>query len=401
MSRNLNIFSKCILGCGLALATLVPLRTAHARGFSVLYSFNGSDGAYPTAGLIGDGAGNLYGTTGAGGADNDGVVFKLAPDGTETVLYFFTGGSDGSAPYAGLIMDKTGNLYSTTYGGGGSTNCSNGCGTVFKLAPNGTETGLYSFTGGRDGSGPRAGLIMDKKGNLYSTTFEGGANGAGVVFKLAPDGTETALYSFTGESDGAYPYASLIMDKKGNLYGTTYDGGITGCGGHGCGVVFRLAPNGTETVLYSFTGGSDGRGPFAGLITDGSGNIYGTTGYGGGTGCNGPGCGTVFKLAPNGTETLLHIFTGGSDGGYPYAGLIVDKKGSLYSTTSIGGPDNRGVVFKLAPGGTETVLYLLHRGGSGGGHPIAGLIMDKKGNLYSTTVKGGADKHGVVFRLKE
>jgi len=392
MSRNLNIFSKCILGCGLALAVLVPLGGAHAKGFSVLHSFTGSDGAYPTDGLIADGAGNLYGTTEFGGADNYGVVSKLAPDGTETVLYSFTRGSDGEYPYAGLIMDSSGNLYGTTGFGG-----ADGAGVIFKLAPNGTETVLHSFAGGSDGSYPQAGLIMDKKGNLYGTTPYGGGiagcegYGCGTIFKLAPNGTETVLYSFTGGSDGSEPVAGLIMDSSGNLYSTTYGGGADGDG-----VVFKLTPNGTETVLYSFTGESDGGYPYAGPIMDSSGNLYSTT-YGGGA----DGAGVVFKLAPDGTETVLHSFTGGSDGGYPYAGLVMDTKGNLYGTTYYGGADNRGVVFQLAPDGTETELHSFTRR-SGGKFPKAGLLMDKKGNLYSTTYGGGAGKNdGVIFRLRK
>jgi len=180
------------------------------------------------------------------------------------------------------------------------------------------------------------------------------------------------------------------MDKKDNLYSTTAGGGADGQG-----VVFKLAPDGTETVLYSFTGGSDGEHPQAGLIMDSSGNLYSTT-YGGGA----DGDGVVFRLAPDGTETVLHSFTGGSDGANPFAGLIMDSSGNLYSTTSGGGPDARGVVFKLAPDGTETVLHSFTRR-SGGAFPEAGLIMDSSGNLYSTTESGGADKDGVVFKLKE
>ena len=252
----------------------------------MLYSFTGSDGSEPFAGLIADSSGNLYGTTQSGGASGGhGVVFKLSPSGTETVLHTFTGGSDGGIPRAGLIADTGGNLYGTTAGGGASN-----AGTVFKLSPSGTETVLYSFTGS-DGSGPFAGLIADSSGNLYGTTQSGGASGGhGVVFKLSPGGTETVLYSFTGGSDGGTPRAGLIADSSGNLYGTTQFGG-PGCGGVGCGVVFKLSPSGTETVLYSFTG-SDGSGPFPGLIADSSGNLYGTTLSGGASG----GHGVVFKL---------------------------------------------------------------------------------------------------------
>jgi len=391
MSRNL--FSKCILGCGLAVAVLVPLGSVHAQGFSVLYSFcpavNCPDGANPFAGLIIDKKGNLYGTAAGGGADGAGVVFKLAPDGTETVLYSFTVGSDGFGPTADLIMDSSGNLYSTTENGG-----ADGYGVVFKLAPDGTETVLYSFTGGSDGKYPEAGLIMDSSGNLYSTTLYGGADkyGAdkyGVVFKLAPDGTETVLYSFTGGSDGEYPQAGLIMDSSGNLYGTTERGGA-----YDDGVVFKLAPGGTETVLYSFTGSDGGAYPYAGLIMGSSGNLYGMTPEGGAYDH-----GVVFKLAPGGTETVLHSFTGGSDGSEPQAGLIMGRKGNLYGTTYFGGTDGAGVVFKLASDGKETVLHSFT--GGDGVFPSAGLLMDKKGNLYSTTQFGGAYESGVVFTLQK
>jgi len=392
MSRNLNIFSKCILGCGLALAVLAPFDSADAGSFKVLHSFAGTptDGGNPLAGLIMDKLGNLYGTTQNGGAAGAGVVFKLTPDGTETVLHSFTGGSDGTSPCAGLIMDSSGNLYSTTSDGGADDD-----GVVFKLAPNGTETVLHSFTGGSDGAHPYAGLIADGLGNLYGTTDEGGAVNVGVVFKLAPDGTETVLHSFTGGSDGEYPLAGLTMDSSGNLYSTTSNGGADGNG-----VVFKLALDGTETVLYTFcpNGGypcTDGQAPLAGLIMDSSGNLYSTTYYGGARNR-----GVVFKLAPDGTETVLHSFTGRNGGESPQAGLIMDSSGNLYSTTYSGGPDNRGVVFKLAPDGTETVLRSFTRR-SGGKYPQAGLIMDKKGNLYSTALDGGADNDGVVFRLKE
>ncbi len=202
------------------------------------------------------------------------------------------------------------------------------------------ETVLYSFTGspeGPDGALPDSGLIADSSGNLYGTTVEGGASGQGTVFKLSPGGIETVLHSFTGfPSDGAYPEAGLIADSSGNLYGTTVDGGASGCfgvGGVGCGVVFKLSPGGTLTVLHSFTGGSDGATPVAGLIVDSSGNLYGTTPQGGVGSCT-RGCGVVFKLSPNGTETVLYSFTGGSDGSGPAGGLITDSSGNLYGHDS-------------------------------------------------------------------
>jgi len=335
----LRISSK--FGCGLALALLIPVGGAHAKSReTVLYSFTGeADGGNPFAGLIEDKSGNLYGTTVEGGADNDGTVFELAADGTETALWSFTG-ADGSYPEGGLIMGKKGKLYGTTSSGG-----ANGDGTVFELAPNGTETVLWSFTGA-DGSGPRAGLIMDKKGKLYGTTSGGGTGcndvGCGTVFKLAPDGTETVLYSFCpqpGCTDGVLPSAGLIMDKSGNLYGTAE---ADGAGGDG--TVFELAPDGTETTLWSFTG-ADGAESEAGLIMDKKGKLYGTTLFGGANDF-----GTVFAVAPDGTETVLYSFdsaVNGADGFEPYAGVIEDKSGNLYGTTYGGGADGGGTVFKI------------------------------------------------------
>jgi uncharacterized repeat protein (TIGR03803 family) len=292
------------------------------------------------------------------------LVFKLSPSGTETVLYSFTGGADGATPYAGLIQDGAGNLYGTTPYAGTS-----GQGVVFKLircdsTPSGYEFKvLHSFTGGADGAIPFAGLVGDPAGNLYGTTYFGGATsacyppyGCGVVFKLSPSGTETVLYSFTG-LDGFNPNG-LVRDAAGNLYGTTV---VTWLGNQevGAGVVFKLSPNRTETVLYSFTGGADGGFPQAGVIRDSAGNFYGTTYFGGGSSACpvfDNSCGVVFKLSPTGTETVLHSFTGGADGGNPNAGLIQDAAGNLYGTTILGGATSTcelpywcGVVFKLAP----------------------------------------------------
>jgi uncharacterized repeat protein (TIGR03803 family) len=384
--RILGNAGKIVIGCGLALAIFVPVDGASARGFNVLYTFTGgNDGGNPYAALI-DIQGNRYGTTYAGGMNNAGTVFKLAPDGTETVLYSFTGGSDGGNPLAErLIKDAAGNLYGTTLAGG----VNNG-GTVFRLAPDGTETVLHAFTGATDGSNPSAGLIANRKGDLFGTTLGGGANGDGTVFKVAPDGTETVLHAFAGGNDGAHPLAALIRDNAGNSYSTTDLGGTNNQG-----TVFKLAGNGTETVLYSFTGGNDGGTPEAGLISDEAGNLYGTADTGG---ANSEG--VIFKLAPDGTETVLHAFTGGSDGGIPFAGLIKDAAGNLYGTTYSGGVNSDGTVFKLAPDGTETVLHAF-TGGNDGGNPVAGLTANRRGHLFGTTVGGGTDGSGTIFELKE
>jgi uncharacterized repeat protein (TIGR03803 family) len=349
-----------------------------APTYSVLHYFAGppTDGALPQAGLIRDVAGNLYGTTTLGGATSTcdppygcGVVFKLSPSGTETVLHSFTGGADGAYPYyAGLVQDAAGNLYGTAREGGATSTCDPpyGCGVVFKLTPSGTETVLYSFTGGADGGYPFAALIRDSSGNLYGTTSAGGRvnrlclrGTCGVVFKLSATGTETILHSFTRGFDGAEPYAGLTQDAAGNLYGTTSDGGASGLG-----VVFELvrcssvAAGYEFKVLHTFTGVVDGAFPIGGLVRDASGGLYGTTSGGGESSACGTlseTCGVVFRLSPTGTETVLHNFAG-VDGGKPWAGLIQDAAGNLYGTTLVGGPGSSscgfgtcGVVFKLTP----------------------------------------------------
>jgi uncharacterized repeat protein (TIGR03803 family) len=377
---------------------ITPSAEAHADvTFTLIYSFKGSpdDGSGPTR-LIRDGAGNFYGTTSGGGPIGVGTVFKLDATGTETVLFNFTAGADGSKPFGTLVRDAAGNLYGTTYEGGGTGCASFGCGTVFKLDPSGHETLLYRFTGGADGRNPYAGLVRDPAGNLYGTTYYGGSSnncsqGCGTVFKLDTTGAETVLHSFTGAPDGNWPLARLIRDAAGNLYGTTHQGGASEWG-----TVFKLDATGAETVLYSFTGGADGGEPDAELILDAAGNLYGTTRYGGGGGCP-AGCGTVFKLDTTGTETVLHSFQGNPEGGSPVAGLIRDAAGNLYGTTLYGGAVGKGTVFKLDPTGKETVLHTFT--GAAGEWPTAGLIRDTAGNIYGTTPYGGRGFAGEVFKL--
>jgi uncharacterized repeat protein (TIGR03803 family) len=246
---------------------------------TVLYSFTGgADGGGPYAGVVRDSTGNLYGTTSGGGTANAGVVYKLETTGQETVLYSFTGGADGGAPYAGVIRDPAGNFYGTTQNGGTAN-----AGVVYKLGTTGHETVLYSFSGGADGGYPVAGVIRDSAGNLYGTTYYGGTANAGVVYKLDTTGHETVLYTFTGRVDGGYP-TGVIRDSAGNLYGTT---------SAEWGVVYKLDTTGHETVLYTFTGGADGSGPQAGVIRDSAGNLFGTTSAGGKRST-----GVVFKLTP-------------------------------------------------------------------------------------------------------
>jgi uncharacterized repeat protein (TIGR03803 family) len=341
-----------------------------------------ASGAGPSSGVIRDSEGNLYGTTGAGGAHGYGTLFKLSPTGSETVLYSFKGGTDGSGP-VGVIEDSAGNFYGTTAKGGTYND-----GTVFEFSATGSETVLHSFHGGTDdGDLPNGGLVQDSEGNLYGTTYEGGIDDEGTVFKVSATGSETVLHSFKkGDNDGIAPEAGVIRDSKGNLYGTTYGGGA-----HGYGAVFKVSPTGTETVLYSFKGGTDGVAPYAGVIRDSAGNLYGTTRYGGAKGY-----GAVFKLSPTGPETMLHSFETITDGVYPIAGVIRDSEGNLYGTTPYGGSKVQGNVFKLSPSGSETVLFSFS--GKDGETPEASLIRDSEGNLYGTTLQGGVGA-GNVFKL--
>lgn len=383
-----------------------------APSYKVLYTFTGAADGYGPSAVIQDAAGNLYGTTNGGGKYGNGVAFKLDPQGKLEILYTFTGGADGGNPL-GVVRDSAGNLYGTVSFGGKYGN-----GAVFKLDRLLQETMLYSFTGGSDGSNPLAGIIRDTAGNLYGTTGYGGKNSGfgsccGVVFKVKASGMETVLHTFSGPPDGAYLQARLMRDRSGNLYGTTARGGYTGktcpSGKFGCGVVFKLDPSDEETVLHRFSGGTDGSGGSSDLIQDAAGNLYGTSGGGK------YGMGVAFKLDPQGRETVLYSFTGGAEGMSP-GGVIRDRAGNLYGTTFWGGDtrtscaygkDGCGVVFKLDPQGKETVLYTF-TGGTDGANPGGNLIQDTAGNLYGTTAYGGNKSGscpmgnygcGVVFKL--
>jgi len=376
----------------LLMPALVTTRSAQAQSFTVLYSFtggvDGGGGVY--AGLVRDGAGNFYGTTYGSGASHLGVVFKLDTTGKESVLHSFAGGSDGANPHAGLVHDAAGNLFGTTVNGG-----STGSGTVFKVAKTRKETVLYEFMGGADGAHPYAGLLRDSAGNLYGTTIQGGAFGLGVVFKVDTAGIQTVLHSFAGApADGASPFAGLIQDAAGNLYGTTQNGGTFNFG-----TVFMLDTAGNETVLYSFSGGADGGLPYYGhLIRNGAGNLFGTTFAGGSSVCLG-GCGVVFRVDKTGNETVLYRFTGGPfDGQAPFAGMVADSAGDLYGTTSLGGAFGNGTLFKLDKTGKETVLHSLSFS-TDGAYPYSGLIRDAAGNFYGTTETGGSAFAGTVFKL--
>ena len=354
---------------------------------SVLWSFgSGSDGQTPYSGVIQYTDGNFYGTTSAGGANGDGIVFKITPTGAETVIHSFGNGSDGTEPWGTLIVGTDGNFYGTTVSGGTHSNA----GTVFKITPTGVETVLYSFGSVGDGTHPFAALIQGTDGNFYGTTLTGGANGAGTVFKLTPAGVETLLWSFGSGSDGAYPQSALIQGTDGNFYGTTLNGGANSTG-----TVFRITPTGVETVLYSFGTGIDAQTPFAALLQGVDGNFYGTTQIGGAYGL-----GTVFEITSAGVESVLWSFGNGSDGQSPYAGLTQGADGNFYGTTETGGSAAVGTIFKITPAGVETVLYSFSSGsGLDGSDPLGGLVQGTDGNFYATTSTGGANSYGTVFKF--
>jgi uncharacterized repeat protein (TIGR03803 family) len=426
----------------LAMLTMTLLVTSAwaASPEKVLYKFTGKDGGAPRGGVIWDASGNLYGTTEVGGGGKCqygcGTVFELTPKAgggwAEKVLYRFTNSQkDGHYPEAGLVFDSAGNLYGTTGNGGGGT-CQSGCGTVFELTPKAgggwTEKVLHRFSNnGKDGYWPRANLILDASGNLYGTTVGGGSRsctdgGCGTVFELTPkaggEWTEKVLHSFSNNGkDGHNCYGALIFDSSGSLYGTTAGGGSGTCQ-YGCGTVFKLTPKAdgkwTENVLYSFkNNGSDAQSPFASLIFDTSGNLYGTTG-GGGT----YGYGTVFELTRKAhggwTDKVLFSFCSDypfcTDGEGPVASLVFDATGNLCGTTPNGGSMQCeygcGVVFELTPKAngswTEKVLYMFGNNNRNhdGLEPLAGLIIDAAGNLYGTTFNGGYNPgDGIVFEI--
>jgi len=409
---------------------LLAAYSAHAQTYtySVLYTFTGAaDGGNPYSSLYRDPAGDLYATTlNDGGASGCGTVvetlFSTTLPWTEKPLHTFAGKpDDGCNPYGGLVVDKKGNLYGTTYAGG-----TDSLGTVFELTPPAKKKGswtynvIYNFAGApKDGANPEDGLVLDSNGNLYGTTVGGGADGDGAAFELSPSATgftESMLYSFKGKPDGTDPYAGLQLDAKDNAYGVTAAGGANGQG-----MVFELTPSDgvwTETPLYSFcpvTGCKDGGWPSGTLVVEGG--YYGTTQAGGAHGD-----GTVFEfLKAKSKEVVLYSFQGKPDGSTPVAGLAGGTKGVYYGTTSAGGANNNnGMVFALTPepsGGCpsgsnqgdfycETNLYSFcsQASCSDGAVPIAALIQDAKGNLYGTTKQGGntacgGSGCGVVFKL--
>ena len=374
-------------GAALVLA-LILVPPAHAQTFKVLYAFSGPDGPNPQGNLLLF-AGNLYGTTRFGGSSGNGTVVQLNIKSlSETVLYSFGGGaSDGANPLAGLVADSSGSLYGTTVLGGASNQ-----GTLFQVNPLTTIT-LHSFSGGPDGGAPQDSLVADSKGYLYGTTYTGGTPGGGTAFKVDTSGNVTTLHTFLGgPNQGSDPVAGLLL-LNGYLYGTNINGPCASCGG----TVFRVnAATGKASVLYTFTYGADGGNPQGQLITDGQGNLYGTT-LGGGASPHY--YGVVFKLnIATHQYTVLHAFTGG-DGSGPIGGLLRDPQGNLYGTTINGGASGIGTAYKLDTSGTLTVLHSFL--GPEGGYPYAGLVRDSSGNLYGAAYSAGSNgsNGGTIFEI--
>jgi len=374
----------------LATASFMCTQSAQAWTYKILYSFGGGDTKdYGALSLrIDKDTGKLYGTT-LGRRGKTGTVFEFATDGTETVLHTFAGGTEGSYPLGRLARDGEGNLYGTDlYSGDPACDC----GVVYEVTRKRDFKVLHTFLGDPDdGKSPFAGLTLDPSGNLYGTTEYGGANDKGIVFRLAPDGSFTVLYSFAGGVDGAYPVADVTLDKAGNIFGSTGYGGDPNCD---CGTIFKLSPFGQKTILHVFTTKHGGY-PRGGLLLDQAGNLYGTgTGPGGRGGTKG----ALFRLAPNGQFKTLIKFDR-EFGGEPLGHLVMDEAGAIYGITHRS-PDTYydGIIYQWSPDGTRHQLHVFG-GDRDGDVPEGGLVKDKVGNLYGVTFYGGDHERGTIFEL--
>ena len=396
MKRTNKYLNRAFAVVVLCAATALALP---AQTLTTLHSFEGVDGAYPFSTLVEAAGGRLYGTTSSGGGGaNSGTIFEIASGAQFTPLYSFSYGQD---PTAGLVETGDGTLYGTTHFGG-----ANGFGTVYKITPAGTLTTLYSFcpeSKCADGDEPLGGLVQAAGGDLYGTTYFGGTNGYGTIFKITPAGALTTLHSFCSDvqsncRDGANPEAALVQASKGDFYGTTYNGGANGFANEIAGTVFKITPSGTFATLYNFcslSGCTDGSGPSAALVEGTDGNFYGTTAEGGSYGD-----GTVFKITPDGALTTLYSFCSQAnctDGEHPFAALVQGTDGNFYGTAYLGGANGYGTIFNITPSGALTTLHSFDS--TDGAYPYAGLLQASNGAFYGTTQNGGANNDGTVFGL--
>jgi uncharacterized repeat protein (TIGR03803 family) len=402
------------LACMVFMALVVMAGAAVAQTFTTLTSFDISNGRQPQAPLVQGIDGNLYGTTSLGGANDGGVVFKVSSAGTQSVIYNFCFGdncSNGSEPHAGLVVGANGNLYGTTAVGGAYClgDLALGCGTVFEITPAGKLTTLYQFcansTNCADGAYPEAPLVLAANGNFYGTTYQGGTNDLGTVFEITPNGKLSTLYSFCSQKncpDGSYPVTGLVQGANGNLYGTTYDGGAINCSffnnTYGCGTIFEITPAGKLTTLYNF-GRANGllQQP---LVQASNGKLYGTSLDGGTGGCK-VGCGTVFEITTAGAlSTLYNFCTQGlnycPDGAYPMATMVQATDGNLYGITTTGGTGaGGGTIFAITPQGMLTTLYSTQN--LDGYQSEGGMVQATDGNFYGSMSGGGVNNQGTIF----
>jgi uncharacterized repeat protein (TIGR03803 family) len=393
--NKLNSWTKA---CTLLLMLAATAIALPAQTFTTLHSFNGTDGNNSQAALVQATNGYLYGSTVYAGANGAGTIFKMTPSGTVTLLHSFDG-TDGAGPWNALVQGTDGNLYGTTNYGGDVTLCGD-CGTVFKVTLAGAVTSLHSFRGS-DGANPQGGLVQGTNGDFYGTTLERGADSEGTVFDINTSGKLTTLHNFTDGMDGASPYPAMIQASDGNFYGTTYTGGANFEG-----TIFKMTPSGTLTTLYAFCSDQDicpdGAEPVGGLVQGNDGNLYGVTAHGANQIC---GCGTIFKITLSGTLTTLHSFSG-SDGNGAWSRMALGSDGNFYGVTVYGGTSTFctggcGTIFSLTPAGTFTTLYNFcpASGCADGEAPVSGLIQDTNGTFYGTTPEGGANNEGSVYSL--